>query len=333
MARADLEYELPPERIAQAPVQPRDAARMLCMARDTGQLQERRFGDLPDLLDARDLLVINDTRVIPAKLRGVKASGGRAEALLIERRPDDSWIAFVRCGGRLRAGLALRFGELEARVEAVSDDGVCRLRFPEAQIGDVDALLNEIGEAPLPPYIRRDEALSSDLNDYQSVFARTPGAVAAPTASLHFSEDLAARLRTASVTLHVGPGTFRPVRSERLEDHTLEPERFEVPEATAQALRETRAAGGRVVAVGTTVVRALESTGGEPGSGRTGLFITPGHEFRAVDSLITNFHLPGSTLLALVMAFGGVDAVRGAYAHALEKNFRFYSYGDAMWIS
>jgi S-adenosylmethionine:tRNA ribosyltransferase-isomerase len=196
----------------------------------------------------------------------------------------------------------------------------------------VEDRLGALGEAPLPPYIRREDPLGRDLEDYQSVFAQVPGAVAAPTASLHFTEALAARLDPAHVTLHVGPGTFRPIRCQHLEDHVLDAERFEVPETTARRIAQTRARGGRVVAVGTTVVRALESTRGAAGSGRTELFITPGHTFVAVDELITNFHLPGSTLLALVMAFGGVELVRRAYRHAIQAGFRFYSYGDAMWL-
>jgi S-adenosylmethionine:tRNA ribosyltransferase-isomerase len=203
------------------------------------------------------------------------------------------------------------------------------LRFDQAA---EDALLERLGEAPLPPYIRRPEPRKSDLADYQTVFARVPGAVAAPTASLHFTAELAARLRIVPLTLHVGPGTFRPLRSERLEEHRLEAEWFSVPDETAAAIQDTRAHGGRVVAVGTTVVRALETTGGRAGSGCTDLFVTPGYEFRAVDSLITNFHLPRSSLLALVMAYAGVESVRRAYAFAVEHDFRFYSYGDAMWI-
>jgi S-adenosylmethionine:tRNA ribosyltransferase-isomerase len=193
-------------------------------------------------------------------------------------------------------------------------------------------VLESIGEAPLPPYIARESPNARDLADYQTIFAREPGAVAAPTASLHFTRELASRLRIATVTLHVGPGTFRPIRCERLAEHRLEAERFCVPEATASAIAETRAAGGRVIAVGTTVVRALETTGGAAGAGDTALLVLPGHEFRAVDSLITNFHLPGSSLLALVMAFAGVEATRRAYAHAIAKEFRFFSYGDALWI-
>jgi S-adenosylmethionine:tRNA ribosyltransferase-isomerase len=332
ITRADLEYELPPEHIAQHPVEPRDAARLLVVDRATGTLQDLRFRDLESRLAPADLLVVNDTRVIPARLRGAKASGGRAEALLVERRPDGSWIALVRCTGRVREGLALRFGKLDALVLEVRGDGSCRLRLEGP--GGTDALdgLADAGEAPLPPYIRRDAALDRDLADYQSVFAREPGAVAAPTASLHFTAAMAARLPIARITLHVGPGTFRPVRTESLAEHVLDAESFEVPSGTAERMAAARAAGGRVIGVGTTVTRALETTGGAAGRGRTDLLIAPGHVFRAVDSLVTNFHLPGSTLLALVMAFAGVDLTRRAYAHAIERGYRFYSYGDAMWI-
>jgi S-adenosylmethionine:tRNA ribosyltransferase-isomerase len=329
---ADLAYDLPPELIAQAPVKPRDAARLLVLARGAGTLRELRFAELADEVGARDLVVVNDTRVRAAKLRGSKATGGKAEALLLERRPDGTWTAFVRARGRLVVGQAFVFGALGARIVELLSGGTVRLALEGADGNATDGILDALGEAPLPPYIRRDASRAQDLADYQTIFARDPGAVAAPTASLHFTPELAARLRIATVTLHVGPGTFRPVRSERLEDHALDAERFDVPAATARAIAETRRDGGRVIAVGTTVVRALETTGGEAGSGDTKLLILPGHEFRAVDSLITNFHLPGSSLLALVMAFAGVEATRRAYAHAIAERFRFFSYGDALWI-
>ena len=333
IGRADLAYELPPEQIAQTPVSPRDAARLLVFERATAGLEELRFSALTEHVGPNDLVVVNDTRVRAAKLRGHKASGGKAEALLLERRPDATWTAFVRARGRLTPGLALVFGALSAHVVEVLPGGVCRLALASRDGASADALLDALGEAPLPPYILRASPRAQDLADYQTIFARAPGAVAAPTASLHFTPELAAALRIATVTLHVGPGTFRPVRCERLEDHPLDAERFSVPEATACAIAETRAAGGRVIAVGTTVVRALETTGGAAGAGDTKLLILPGHAFRAVDSLITNFHLPGSSLLALVMAFAGVDATKRVYAHAIAQKFRFFSYGDALWIT
>ncbi len=329
---ADLAYELPPALIAQAPIAPRDAARLLVLERASGGLAELRFAELADGVGPRDLVVVNDTRVRPAKLRGRKRSGGKAEALLLERRPDATWTAFVRARGRLVPDLELVFGALSARVLEVFPGGACRLALASADGSSTDALLDALGEAPLPPYITRDTTRAQDLDDYQTIFAREPGAVAAPTASLHFTPELAARLRIATITLHVGPGTFRPMRCERLEDHELDAERFSVPESTANAIAQARAEGGRVIAVGTTVVRALETTGGESGQGDTKLLILPGHKFRVVDSLVTNFHLPGSSLLALVMAFAGVDATRRAYAHAITERFRFFSYGDALWV-
>jgi S-adenosylmethionine:tRNA ribosyltransferase-isomerase len=325
----DLDYTLPPERIAQTPARPRDASRLLVMDRATGEIEEGRFGDLPGSLGAEDLVVVNDTRVVPARLRGQKETGGKVEALLLERRPDGTWRALVGTRGHLRPGLRFQFGSVRAELEEVLEEGCAVLRFPGA---DVDTLLDRIGEAPLPPYIRRPESRKEDLEDYQSIFARVPGAVAAPTASLHFTQEMAARLRTATVTLHVGTGTFRPLRGELVDDNRLDPEWFSVPAETAQTLEATRARGGRRIAVGTTVVRALETTGGAAGSGQTDLFIRPGFQFRVVDSLVTNFHLPRSSLLALVMAFAGVEPVRHAYAYAIEHGFRFYSYGDAMWI-
>ncbi len=329
---ADLDYELPPERIAQEPVRPRDASRLLVVDRARDGFEEIRFRELADAIGPDDLVVVNDTRVRPLKLRGSKASGGAASALLIEPRPDGVWLALLKAGGRLRPGLELRFGGFAARVERVRDDGACLLRFQPPPGRDEAELLDEIGEAPLPPYIERERARASDLEDYQTIFARAPGAVAAPTASLHFTPALAARLPLATITLHVGPGTFRPIRSERLEAHRLDAERFCVPPGAAAAIARTRAHGGRVIAVGTTTVRALETTGGEEGSGSTDLFIQPGYSFKVVDSLVTNFHLPRSSLLALVMAFAGVERTRAAYQHAVEAGFRFYSYGDAMWI-
>lgn len=332
ITRADLEFELPDELVAQEPCTPRDAARLLVLERASGRLEELRFSDLAAAAGPADLFVVNDTCVVPAKLRGRKRSGGRAEALLLSRRADGDWSALVRARGKLAPGLELVFGELEATVVEVLPGGTCRLALSTPSGVDPERLLEALGEAPLPPYIRRAEPRASDLADYQTIFARAPGAVAAPTASLHFTPELAAKLRIATVTLHVGPGTFRPLRGERLEDHELEAERFVVPEETAAAITHARAAGGRAIAVGTTVVRSLETTGGEAGGGETKLLILPGHDFRAVDALVTNFHLPGSSLLALVMAFAGVEATQRAYAHAIERRFRFYSYGDALWI-
>ncbi len=324
----DLDYELPPSLVAQSPARPRDASRLLIVdRRSRGPFEERAFRELADCIGRDDLVVVNDTRVVPARIQGRKASGGRIELLLLERRPDASWLALLRSSGHARAGMQLEFPGARAEVVEVLGGGRVRLRFDP----DDEALLAKLGEVPLPPYLGR-EPNDADLRDYQSIFAEHPGAVAAPTASLHFTPELAARLRIARLTLHVGPGTFRPIRVRSLAEHRLDAERFEIPDATARAIRETRQRGGRVIAVGTTVVRALETTGGEPGAGRTDLFIRPGDGFSVVDQLITNFHLPRSTLLALVMAFGGTERVRAAYRFAIEHGFRFYSYGDAMWL-
>jgi S-adenosylmethionine:tRNA ribosyltransferase-isomerase len=337
ITRSDLSYVLPPELIAQHPMRPRDASRLLLVERDAAGLGEIAFSDLADRLGPHDLLVVNDTRVLTSRLRGRKASGGQVDALLLEREPDGCWQALVKCSGRLRRGLKFEFDGARAQVVELHADGRCSLRFERhdaavsSVAGDVE-WLGKVGELPLPPYIDRDAPRADDATDYQTVFADKPGAVAAPTASLHFSRALAARLPMATLTLHVGAGTFRPIRGEDLADHVIDAERYEVPEATARVIANARALGGRVIAVGTTVVRALETTGGAAGSGRSGLFIRPGYRFRVVDELITNFHLPGSSLIALVMAFAGVERTRAAYRHAIEERFRFYSYGDAMWV-
>ena len=333
LTTSDFDYHLPPEAIAQHPGE-RGESRLLVLGR-TGE--ERRFADLPDLLDPGDLLVVNDTRVIPARLRARRPTGGRVEILLVEREGPASWWCLLRPGRRLSPGapLAIESGPA-ARVEERAD-GRCRLTF-EQPIGP---LLAEIGETPLPPYIDRPVE-PRDRQRYQTVYAARPGAVAAPTAGLHFTPGLLAALerrgiRQASLTLHVGPGTFRPVKAENPEEHVMDSERFEIPEATAQAVAATRRNGRRVVAVGTTVVRSLETAATSDGlvtagAGRTGLYIRPGYGFRVVDRLITNFHLPRSTLLMLVCAFAGRNRVLDAYRQAVGSGFRFYSYGDAMLV-
>jgi S-adenosylmethionine:tRNA ribosyltransferase-isomerase len=350
LSLTDFDYELQADRIAQEPAAEREAARLLVLDRACAGHEHARIADLPRLLRAGDLLVVNATQVVPARLRGTKCSGGRAEALILgPLATPGRWRALVRCRGRLRVGLGLRFGTgteaFDARIEALRDDGEVALAI------DPEVSPYRVGEAPLPPYIRRDAAVASDLARYQTVYARAPGAIAAPTAGLHFGEALLTALaeagvERAEVVLHVGAGTFRPLRDADLARGRLHPEPFEVPEATAEAIAHARARGGRVVAVGTTTTRVLEACaddarGVRPGAGETDLFLRPGSPFRVVDALVTNFHLPRSSLLLLVAAFCGAvdgDAVRGrkvlldAYAEALRLRYRFYSYGDAMLI-
>ena len=336
MRRADFHYELPAELIAQAPLARRSASRLLVLDGRDGSIQDRWFAELPQLLRAGDLLVVNDTRVVRARIHAHKASGGRVE-LLLERVLDERRGLFqARASKPLRvdAQLALTGGG-EARVLAARDD-LIEIEFREP-LADY---LAQHGEVPLPPYIDRAPT-AADLERYQTVFAHAEGAVAAPTAGLHFDEPLlrelaAAGIERSSITLHVGAGTFQPVRVEDLEAHRMHPERVEIGVATCEAVAATRGRAGRVVAVGTTVVRSLEtaaSPGGlRPYQGETTLFIRPGHVFRAVDALITNFHLPESTLLMLVCAFAGQAHVLRAYAHAVRERYRFFSYGDAMLV-
>jgi S-adenosylmethionine:tRNA ribosyltransferase-isomerase len=332
----DFDYELPEERIAQEPA-PRGESRLLVLDAE-GPERHRRVRDLPGLLRPGDLLVLNDTRVIPARLYGLRGEG-RMEVLLVEKLGDREWEALVRPGRRARPGTEILFEGLTAEVVDKREDRY-RLRFSEP----VEPHLDRLGHIPLPPYIHRPEHRpehrpdeAADRERYQTVYARTPGAIAAPTAGLHFSEGLleeiaAAGIGIARVTLHVGIGTFKPVSAEKVEDHRMDRERYEVGEETAQAIRRTRESGGRIVAVGTTVVRTLESSAGLAGSGSTELFITPGFRFRVVDVLLTNFHLPRSTLLMLVSAFAGRERVLAAYEEAIREGYRFYSYGDAMLV-
>jgi S-adenosylmethionine:tRNA ribosyltransferase-isomerase len=340
----DFDYGLPAASIAQEPA-PRGESRLLVLDRQ-GPERHFRVGDLPRLLRAGDLLVLNDTRVIPARLYGRSTGGGRMEILLLERRTDREWEALVKPGRRARIGARIEIGEpgeagpgIAAEVVGKHEEGPSpryRLRFSEP----IEPHLDRLGHIPLPPYIRRADT-PQDRERYQTVFAERPGAVAAPTAGLHFSTALlreieAAGIETARVTLHVGIGTFKPVGADRVEEHRMESERYEIGEEAAGAIRSARAAGRRIVAVGTTVVRTLESAAraadGEvaAGGGATDLFITPGFRFRAVDALLTNFHLPRSTLLMLVSAFAGRERVLAAYQEAIREGYRFYSYGDAM---
>lgn len=338
MQRHDFSYDLPPELIAQAPPAERSASRMLVLDGRTGALEDSRFATLDQRLGPDDLLVFNDTRVIPARLRGEKATGGRVE-VLIERVLDARRaLAHVRASKSPRPGAVLRLeSAFDVRVLGRAED-LFELEFPAGRT--VLEWLEAHGHVPLPPYIARPDD-DADRERYQTVYASRPGAVAAPTAGLHFDEAMLERLaergvRTTRVTLHVGAGTFQPVRVERLEDHRMHAEYLEVDETACEAVAAARARGGRVVAVGTTVVRSLETAaaGGElrPYRGETRLFIRPGYRFRVVDALLTNFHLPESTLLMLVSAFAGHEHVMRAYRHAVEQRYRFFSYGDAMFV-
>jgi S-adenosylmethionine:tRNA ribosyltransferase-isomerase len=348
--RTDLfDFALPPERIALRPARPRDAARLL-VVRPGDALEDRLVSDLPDLLAPGDQLVVNDTRVIAARLSGRRISRGtepHIEATLVKRLDGSRWRAFAKPAKRLEVGDVVRFGDegkvcflgqLDATVEE-KQGGEITLAF--AFHGPVlDQAIAERGDMPLPPYIAaRREPDDEDRADYQTLFAHDEGSVAAPTAGLHFTEPLLARLKERGIalhtlTLHVGPGTFLPVKSDDTDDHVMHAEFGTVSETTAAALNAARAAGGRIVAVGSTSLRLLESAADAEGtirpfSGETALFITPGYRFRVVDAMLTNFHLPRSTLFMLVAAFSGLDTMQRAYAHAIAAGYRFYSYGDA----
>jgi len=351
--RTDLfDYDLPPDRIALRPVSPRDAAKLLVvMPGAAPHLQDRSVRDLPDLLEPGDAIVVNDTKVIPARLTGRRIGRGeepRIEANLHKRIDGSRWRAFVRPAKRLVAGDIVRFGDegkvcflgqLDATVEEKGEGGEVTLSFA-FHGGVLDQAIAERGDMPLPPYIAsKRPADDADRGDYQTLFARDEGSVAAPTAGLHFTEDLLARLVTRGValhrvTLHVGAGTFLPVKADDTSDHVMHAEWGEVSAETAEGLNRARSAGNRVIAVGSTALRLLESATGEDRiiklfAGETSIFITPGYRFRAVDLLMTNFHLPRSTLFMLVSAFSGLDTMKRAYAHALAGGYRFYSYGDA----
>ena len=343
LALADFDFELPAELIAQHPAPQRSGSRLLD-ATGAGPV-DRVFRELPSLLDSGDLLIFNDTRVIKARLLGAKASGGAVEALVERVLGGHEVLAHLRASKSPKPGSVVRFAsadgassfEAEVLGRGGPDGSLFHLRFP----GEPFALLERHGHVPLPPYITHADS-AEDERRYQTVFAKHPGAVAAPTAALHFDEDLLAALRErgvgmAGVTLHVGAGTFQPVRSENLAEHRMHSEWFEVPQATVDAITATHAAGRRVVAVGTTTLRALESAafGGAlvAGARETDIFITPGFAFRVVDRLVTNFHLPKSTLMMLVSAFAGHAKVMALYRHAIARRYRFFSYGDAMLLA
>lgn len=328
MKLSEFDYDLPPELIAQHPAAKRRASRLLHLDGRTGELRDLAFTDLPSLVDARDALVLNDTRVIKARLTGARDSGGKVEFFVERILGPQEAIGLLRSSKSLKPGARLVLGD-GAKAELLGrEDDLFRLRFDQP----VTALLERCGAVPLPPYITHAPA-AEDADRYQTVYANKPGAVAAPTAGLHFDEAMLRSLEArgaalARVTLHVGAGTFQPVRAEHIEDHRMHRERYEVPPETSASL-----AGRRVLAVGTTSLRALESAAlrGES-SGDTDLFIRPGYRFRVVERLLTNFHLPKSSLLMLVAAFAGLENVRRAYAHAIAQRYRFFSYGDAMLI-
>ena len=366
----DFGFTLPEELIAQEPCEERDHSRLMVVHREGGMIEQRLFFEIIDYLKPGDLLVINDTRVIPARLVGKKVTGGKAEIFLLERDNgrEDVWECLLG-GKRIRPGVIIQFNDnLKGEVLEEVGDGRFKIRFHTDR--DFEEVLEEIGQVPLPPYIRREKDEGGRMKDestidrgrYQTVFADKKGAVAAPTAGLHFTDALFKKIKEkgidiATVTLHVGPGTFLPVRVENIEDHRMLPERYEIPSASAEKINRAKAEGRRVIAVGSTSLRTLEATatslspllqgfmpgwvegkgeggawGVKAGKGRTSIFIYPGYTFKVVDALITNFHLPKSTLLMLVSSFAGKELISKAYREAIEQKYRFYSYGDAMMI-
>lgn len=351
METSAFDFDLPADLIAQHPVEPRDRSRLMVLRRGEGRIEHRVFADLPDLLAPGDVLVRNDTRVVPARLIGRRAAtGGRWEGLFLRPLPDGAWEILATTRGKPAPGEDVIVGggdggdplvlELVAKGEAGRWAVRPRSEAPAAE------LLERFGRVPLPPYIRKGEEGPGDRERYQTLYARVPGAVAAPTAGLHFTDAVFRRLEargvaTADLTLHVGLGTFRPIEAERIDDHVLHAEWAELSAATAAALDARRAAGGRVVAVGTTAARTLETAAAgppdapprfQPFAGETALYLRPGHAFRGLDALVTNFHLPRSSLVVLVSAFAGLDLTRAAYAEAVRLRYRFYSYGDAMLV-
>lgn len=340
MTTKDFYYDLPQELIAQHPLDDRAASRLLTLNRNTGELNHRHFRDIKDYLNPGDCLVMNNTRVIPARLYGVKEdTGGKIEFLLLKRIDLNTWNVILKPGKRARRGARFVFGDglLRAEIIDVLPDGNRIVRFEYS--GVWEEILDTLGEMPLPPYIKEKLA---DKERYQTVYSKIEGSAAAPTAGLHFTNELINEIRdmgvnTAYLTLHVGLGTFRPVSVENVEDHVMHTEHFEVTEEAADTINKTRADGGRIIAVGTTSVRTLESVAAPDGTmraamGDTNIFIYPGYKFKAVDAIITNFHLPESTLLMLVSAFAGKDKIMSAYKQAVDEKYRFFSFGDAMFL-
>ncbi len=358
MRTADFDFELPPELIAQVPQRERDASRLLALHRESGAIEHRNFSELPLLLNAGDVLVLNNSKVIPARLRGSNTrTGGRFELLLLEEAGENEWWAMMRPGKRAKVGTRIRIGDarqretpITAQVTGTNQEGHRRVRFEGT--ANILSVLDELGEVPLPPYIERSGGTFRDLDRerYQTVYAQVAGSVAAPTAGLHFTEELLEKIRALGVrvcfvTLHVGLGTFAPVKSPTVEDHVMHEERFQLEQRTVETIEKARAAGSRIICVGTTTVRVLESVaaahGGalKAGPGKTRIFIYPPYQFAITDALVTNFHLPRSTLLMLVSAFAAPGETRGrelvlrAYLAAIGEHYRFFSYGDAMMVA
>ena len=339
MKKSDFYFELPPELIAQTPLEKRDSSRLMCMDRETGEVSHRVFSDLAELLRPGDCLVMNDSRVLPARLLGTRETGGAVEVLLLRDLGGGEWECLTRPGRKTRPGTRLSFGggELSADVVSVAEGGNRVIKFNYD--GIFLEVLERLGKMPLPPYIKEE---LQDSERYQTVYSRELGSAAAPTAGLHFTKELLEKIaakgvRECFVTLHVGLGTFRPVKEDEIEDHDMHSEFCIIPEETARIITETKRAGGRVVCVGTTSCRTIESFANEDGtvdakSGWTNIFIYPGYKFKCMDALITNFHLPESTLVMLVSAFAGREHILNAYNEAVANKYRFFSFGDAMYL-
>lgn len=336
----DFNYDLPEELIAQDPLEDRSSSRLMVLHKDTGRIEHKIFRDIIDYLNPGDCLVINDTKVIPARLMGIKEDTGAAiEVLLLKRNADDVWECLVKPGKKARTGARIVFGEglLVGEIVDVIEDGNRMIKFHYE--GIFEEILDKLGQMPLPPYITHK---LQDKNRYQTVYARNEGSAAAPTAGLHFTKELLEKIKekgvnVVSITLHVGLGTFRPVKVDKIEEHHMHTETFNISKEAADTINRTRAAGGRVIAVGTTSCRTLESAAADDGtiparSGDTDIFIYPGYKFKAIDCLITNFHLPESTLIMLVSALAGRDKIMNAYETAVKERYRFFSFGDAMFI-
>lgn len=336
----DFNYDLPEELIAQDPLEDRSSSRLMVLHKDTGRIEHKIFRDIIDYLNSGDCLVINDTKVIPARLMGIKEDTGAAiEVLLLKRNADDVWECLVKPGKKARTGARIVFGEglLVGEIVDVIEDGNRMIKFHYE--GIFEEILDKLGQMPLPPYITHK---LQDKNRYQTVYAKNEGSAAAPTAGLHFTKELLEKIKekgvnVVSITLHVGLGTFRPVKVDKIEEHHMHTETFNISKEAADTINRTRAAGGRVIAVGTTSCRTLESAAADDGtiparSGDTDIFIYPGYKFKAIDCLITNFHLPESTLIMLVSALAGRDNIMNAYETAVKERYRFFSFGDAMFI-